>query len=110
MHESIKQANSRRPYGGRKILGAHLSMKVLSKLASSPARRRRAFSSGNDDSAGLKKGDIPGAMPLSVRPTPPTGGGVYSPLPVRPFICLLCKLCSLYVSYECYVEDARNGI
>ena len=85
-------------------------MEILSKIASSPARRRRAFSSENDDSVCLKKGDIPGAMTVAGRPTPPTGGGVYSPLPVRPFICLLCKLCLLYVSYECYVEDARNGI
>ena len=110
MNESIKQASSRRPYGGRKILGVHLSMEILSKIASSPARRRRAFSSENDGFLCVKKGDIPGEIGLC-RTTPPhRGGGVYSPLPVRPFICLLCKLCLLYVSYECYVEDARNGI
>ena len=85
MSESIKQASSRRPYGGRKILGVHLSMEIPSKIASSPARRRRAFSSENDGFLCVKKGDIPGEFFLCTDHTPQSGGGVYSPLPVRPF-------------------------
>ena len=85
-------------------------MEILSEIASSPARRRRAFSSENDGFLCVKKGDISGATLVLPDHTPQSGGGVYSPLPVRPFICLLCKLCLLYVSYECYVEHARNGI
>ena len=38
----------RRPYGGRKILGVYFSGGFISKIVSSPARRRRAFSSKND--------------------------------------------------------------
>ena len=74
MNESIKQASSRRPYGGRKILGVHLSMGILSKIVSSPARRRRAFSSENDGFLCVKKGDIPGEIGLD-RTTPPHVGG-----------------------------------
>ena len=85
MNESIKQASSRRPYGGRKILGVNLSMEILSKIASSPASRRRAFSSENDDFLCVKKGDISGATTVLQDQAPQSGGGVYSPLPVRPF-------------------------
>ena len=76
MNESIKQASSRRPYGGRKILGVHRSIGILSKIASSPARRRRAFSSENDGFLCVKKGDIPGENRLSAT-HPPNVGGVY---------------------------------
>ena len=76
MNESIKQASSRRPYGGRKILGVHLSMEILSKIASSPARRRHAFISENDGFLCVKKGDIPGGKGVR-RTTPLHVGGVY---------------------------------
>ena len=85
MNESIKQASSRRPYGGGNILGVHLSMEILSKIVSSPARRRRAFSSENDGFLCVKKGDIPGENGCGRTHPPKVGGGVYSPLPVRPF-------------------------
>ena len=85
MNESIKQASSRRPYGGRKILGVQFWIEILSKIASSPARRRRAFSPEDDGSLCVKKGDIPGEKWGGRTPPPKGGGGVYSPLPVRPF-------------------------
>ena len=96
MNESIKQASSRRPYGGRKNLGVHLSMGILSKSVSSPARRRRAFSSGNDGFLCVKKGDIPAEIGLC-RTTPPHVGGVYIHL------CRYVLLYVCYVSYACYM-------
>ena len=96
MNESIKQASSRRPYGGRKILGVHLSIGILSKIASSPARRRRAFSSGNGGFLCVKKGDIPGENGVR-RTTPPHVGGVYIHL------CRFVLLYVCYVSYACYM-------
>ena len=58
MDKSCNQS-SRRPYGGRKNLGVHFSIEILSKIASSPARRRRAFSSENDGFLCVKNRDIP---------------------------------------------------
>ena len=96
MNQSIKQASSRRPYGGRKHLGVHLSMEILSKIASSPARRRRAFSSENNGFLCVKTGDIPGEKCIC-RTTPPHVGGVYIHL------CRFVLLYVCYVSYACYM-------
>ena len=73
------------PIRRKKILGVHLLMEILGKIASSPARRRRAFSSGNDGALCVKNCDIPGGNGSGRTHPPKVGGGVYSPLPVRPF-------------------------
>ena len=43
MNESIKQASSRRPYGGRKFLGVHLLIGILSKELCLPRRAEGAL-------------------------------------------------------------------
>ena len=71
-------------------------MEILSKIASSPARRRRAFSSESDGSLCAKKGDIPGEI-WGGRTHPPKVGGVYIHL------CRYVLLYVCYVSYACYM-------
>ena len=55
-------------------MGVQFWIEILSKIASSPARRRRAFSSENDGFLCVKKGDIPGEIRFR-RTTPPHRGG-----------------------------------